>query len=125
MQHSITTAQLLITSSSHQFMMGRSTSRDLRYEKDRLLTFVGWTSPVSPIKLAAAGFYYLTKSDLTRCPFCGVIVYEWEVCDDPLLDHCKWSKNCPFIKYLDQLESLPLKAGDEIDCEEEKQFGCC
>lgn len=106
-----------------QFKMGKRTGWSLRYEDDRLSTYVGWTAPVSAVNLAAAGFYYLKKSDRTRCPFCGIILHEWKEHDDPLQDHRKWSKYCPFIEYLDQLEKLPLII-DEVGREKEQENGC-
>lgn len=113
--------------------MGKRTGWSMRYEDDRLSTFVGWSSPVSAVKLASAGFYYLKKSDRTRCPFCGIILHEWMVHDDPFVDHKKWSKYCPFIEYLEQLEKLPLII-DEVynkneqennNKEQENRCGCC
>lgn len=71
----------------------------LRYEKERLETFIEW--PIlwlSPEDLAADGFYYLRTSDHCACVFCRGIVGAWEVGDTPRGEHCRHFPHCPFIR---------------------------
>ncbi|XP_060575414.1 baculoviral IAP repeat-containing protein 2-like [Ruditapes philippinarum] len=67
----------------------------------RVSTFVGWPagSPVSPGRLAAAGFLYTGFDDHVRCFCCGIGVREWQENDDPWVEHARWSITCPFVKY--------------------------
>lgn len=78
---------------------------NLLCESDRLKTFENW--PVSFMNvndLAAAGFYYLNKGDLVRCPYCSIEVGKWVEGDDPVADHRRHSPHC---RYVSQLRSGP------------------
>lgn len=67
----------------------------------RLLTFKGWPYRTPrPDKLAHAGFVYTRHKDLVECKTCGVKVGAWQPEDDPIIEHKKWSPNCPFIMSL-------------------------
>lgn len=103
--------------------------RNLRYEEHRLKTFddVGWPhSFINPAKLAKTGFYYIGPFDQVKCYFCKVVVWLWEIGDDEVKDHLKWSPCCPLLRRrrttnmpiepasdLDEL--LPLYSIDEVD----------
>lgn len=71
----------------------------LRYEKERLETFINW--PISWLKaegLACDGFYYLRTADHCACVFCRGIVGAWEVGDTPRGEHERHFPHCPFIR---------------------------
>lgn len=70
-------------------------------KQSRLKTFQNWPHDfIRPENLAEVGFYYLNSSDRVKCPFCGVIINNWEPFDDALQEHMKWSAHCPFLKTL-------------------------
>lgn len=91
---------------------------DYRIESERLASYRGWSSPhVAPEALARNGLYYLREDDkvcfwfnqnvcflqLCRwdfqvaCAFCSVQLFNWKAGDDPLLEHRKFSPNCPLL----------------------------
>ncbi|XP_053378484.1 death-associated inhibitor of apoptosis 1-like [Mercenaria mercenaria] len=53
---------------------------------------------ISPASLAEAGLFYAGFSDCTRCFYCGIGMRNWSEEDDPWIEHCRWSKNCSFVK---------------------------
>lgn len=71
----------------------------LKFEKQRLDTFIEWPIPwLSPDDLAADGFYYLRKNDHCACIFCNVIIGAWAENDiTPRAEHARYSPQCPFI----------------------------
>ncbi|XP_060073382.1 baculoviral IAP repeat-containing protein 7-A-like isoform X1 [Ylistrum balloti] len=73
---------------------------DLKYEFNRLETFLFWPeeSPVSAKALAEDGFYFLGPAgeDRVRCVFCEVVLKGWEPGDVVSDDHRKFSNGCPF-----------------------------
>jgi hypothetical protein len=90
---------------------------DYRIESERLASYRGWSSPhVTPEALARNGLYYLREDDKvcfhqnqTRfftklsdvfqvaCAFCSVQLFDWKAGDDSLLEHRKFSPNCPLL----------------------------
>ena len=91
----------------------------LRYEKQRLETFIEWPLYwLSPSDLAADGFYYLRTKDHCACCFCGGIIGDWERGDIPRVEHYKFRPFCSFIQdeavgnipiaHSNILEKLPL-----------------
>ena len=75
----------------------------------RLDTFLQW-SPFTrqrPFDLAEAWFFYTGEDDHVKCAFCGVGIFDWKCGDIPLLEHMKYSKNCPFIQGYD-VGNIPL-----------------
>ncbi|PSN55309.1 Death-associated inhibitor of apoptosis 1 [Blattella germanica] len=72
---------------------------DMKRESDRRRTYESWTVLfMDPHRLSAAGFYFTGRSDVVRCPFCGVEVGDWEEGDDPFRDHQRWSPSCGFVR---------------------------
>jgi hypothetical protein len=72
--------------------------RMLRCEKLRRETFGKWTSSAVPPKaLARAGFIYNGTGDRTQCVFCLMQIEGWEDKDDPVSEHKRLAKNCPFV----------------------------
>eukprot|EP01064_Diplonema_japonicum_P002197 TRINITY_DN11405_c0_g1_i1.p1 TRINITY_DN11405_c0_g1~~TRINITY_DN11405_c0_g1_i1.p1 ORF type:complete len:148 (+),score=11.19 TRINITY_DN11405_c0_g1_i1:52-495(+) len=77
----------------------------LGHESDRYRTFAGWktleSDLVTPEGLSAAGFYFNptgSSPDRCTCFICGISLVQWEVSDDPLLEHSKHSPKCAFVK---------------------------
>lgn len=71
----------------------------LKYEKNRLDTFIEWPITwLKPTELAAAGFYYLRTSDHCACVFCRGIVGGWETGDTPQNEHQRHFPHCPYIR---------------------------
>jgi E3 ubiquitin-protein ligase XIAP len=68
-------------------------------EEARLATFHTWTKAfISKEKLALYGFYHCGPDDNVKCAFCKVEIGSWEVGDNVLREHLRWSPNCPLIK---------------------------
>nr|AHC55308.1 inhibitor of apoptosis protein [Palaemon carinicauda] len=87
----------------------------LRYEKERLETFIEWPIPwLSPEDLAADGFYYLRTNDHCACVFCRGIVGAWEVGDTPRGEHTRHFPHCPFIRG-QPVGNVPLKHSEILD----------
>lgn len=71
----------------------------LRFEEERLETFIEWPLKwLHPEELAADGFYYLRTADHCACVFCRGIVGAWEVGDTPRGEHQRHFPHCPFIR---------------------------
>ncbi|GFN98395.1 baculoviral iap repeat-containing protein 5 [Plakobranchus ocellatus] len=71
---------------------------------ERLKTFEAWPNEVdckcTPEKLAEAGFYFhpcKESPDNVCCVFCDKELDGWEPDDDPMLEHKKHSKKCPYL----------------------------
>ncbi|KAK2574830.1 hypothetical protein KPH14_013092, partial [Odynerus spinipes] len=65
----------------------------------RLSSFDVWPKSISQSKerLAHAGFFYTGKSDQTLCHHCGAGLKDWEVDDDPWVEHAKWKPDCFYL----------------------------
>ena len=96
----------------------------LRYETERLETFIDWPiNWINPVALAAAGFYYLRSKDYCACVFCKGIVGQWALEDEPMVEHRKHFEKCPFLTGVPQgnipadicsiLDSLRLSEDEE------------
>ena len=69
----------------------------------RMKTFDLWPKShpgPKPCDLAAAGFYYLEKGDITSCFFCHVQVSQWESTDGAIQEHYRYRPDCGYLKYL-------------------------
>ena len=70
----------------------------LRFEKERLETFIDWpVTWLSPGDLAREGFYYLRTKDHCACVFCRGIIGAWEEGNTPRGEHKRHFPQCPFI----------------------------
>lgn len=86
----------------------------LRFEKERLETFIEWpVTWLSPAELAKDGFYYLRTADHCACVFCRGIVGAWEKGDTPREEHQRHFPHCPFIKG-QPVGNIPLVHGSII-----------
>ena len=72
---------------------------NMSHEHQRLQSFVNWpaNSPVTPIDLAGAGFYYHGVVDRVRCAFCGLVLFGWEEGDHPMKEHERLGPACRFV----------------------------
>ena len=72
--------------------------KKLQSEQVRSETFKNWTSTaVQPKALARAGFIYNGIGDRTQCVFCLMQIEGWEENDDPVSEHKRLARNCPFV----------------------------
>ena len=70
----------------------------LREESQRRQTFSGWPlSSPSPEALARAGFFFLGRGTEVKCAFCGIRGRGWEIEDEPMEDHRRFSPQCPLV----------------------------
>ena len=83
---------------------------DMNVEAERLKTFSNWPyrDLVSPIDLAAAGFYYMGNGDEVKCFSCRGRVLSWDRGDKPLEEHKKHFPNCPFLVKPSESGNRPL-----------------
>ncbi|XP_064462958.1 baculoviral IAP repeat-containing protein 3-like [Ornithodoros turicata] len=56
-------------------------------------------------KMAKAGFFYTGAQDRTTCFQCGNSFCSWSDEDDPLSEHARWYRDCPYVI---------LQLGDEV-----------
>ena len=74
----------------------------MKYE-DRLSTFKPhWSPQLRPTasELAKAGFYYTGQGDTVVCFACKLRLREWEVTDEAMFEHYKWSSDCDFLNMI-------------------------
>ncbi|XP_019644593.1 PREDICTED: E3 ubiquitin-protein ligase XIAP-like [Branchiostoma belcheri] len=122
------------TTSAYALPIDRQWPRmpDFADEDSRLSTFHNWPrySPMSPLRLARAGFLYTCKylpsdvpvspEDLARqgfvylgyrdrveCAFSGGVLHQWEEGDDPVVEHQRHYPDCPFVRGL-ATSNIPL-----------------
>uniref|UniRef100_A0A0P4WDH8 RING-type domain-containing protein n=1 Tax=Scylla olivacea TaxID=85551 RepID=A0A0P4WDH8_SCYOL len=107
--------QYLVSPPLPQSRTKKFTSYDsLRFEKERLETFIDWpVTWLSPADLAKDGFYYLRTADHCACVFCRGIVGAWEKGDTPREEHQRHFPLCPFIKG-QPVGNIPLDQGSII-----------
>lgn len=97
---------------------------NMNHECDRLRTYSDWPcSFMNPRDLAKAGFYYFHHDDVVRCAFCHVEIGKWEVGDNAMTDHQRWSNNCPFLRgvevgnvALDPNNTIPITRASQDTC---------
>lgn len=81
-------------------------------EIDRLKTYQNWQCKfMEPKSLAKAGFYYVNKDDIVRCAFCNIEIGQWQRGDNAMIDHQKWSDDCPFVLGY-SCGNVPIDAND-------------
>lgn len=73
---------------------------DLNREEHRLRTFnENWPHAFIDINiLAKTGFYYTGPHDQVKCHFCGLQAASWEMGDNEIYEHRRWSPNCPLLQ---------------------------
>ncbi|XP_078660195.1 baculoviral IAP repeat-containing protein 8-like [Branchiostoma floridae x Branchiostoma belcheri] len=73
---------------------------ELASEETRYSTYFRWPlySPISPRKLAQAGFFYTYIDDQVRCFWCDGGLKDWLAGDDPWTEHARWyGEECDFV----------------------------
>lgn len=84
---------------------------DLAHERHRLLTFDFDCWPhdfINPRKLAKSGFYYVGPYDQVQCFFCNVRIWKWEMGDNEVTEHRRWSPQCPLLERR-ETTNVPIK----------------
>lgn len=73
---------------------------DLNDELNRLSTFSNdWPHAfINPKELAKTGFYYIGPHDQVKCYICQIQVSSWEMGDDEITEHIRWSPCCPLVR---------------------------
>lgn len=97
--------------------MNKMFEGNLNNEEFRLKTFDGVDWPhnfISPAKLAKTGFYYIGPYDQVFCYFCKVAVWLWEMGDDEVKEHSKWSPCCPLLRRR-LTTNVPLEPTSDLD----------
>lgn len=91
-------------------------STNLNYEVNRLKTFnANWPHAfIIPRILAKIGFYYIGPHDQVKCHFCEALVSSWEMGDNEVTEHRRWSPNCPLVNQNNTL-NVPLEPTFELD----------
>lgn len=91
-----------------------SENEDKKYEFCRLNSFTQWPkdSPVFPLKLAKAGFYYTGSGDEVVCYACGLKKDKWGSGDDPMDIHKDLNPTCPFVAEINS-NNIPFQSGTE------------
>lgn len=115
-----TTSPSSITSSQSSdisdFDFGTMSSDDMFREELRYKSFEGkWPHTFIEARiLAKTGFYYIGPDDQVKCYFCKVEIGRWEVGDDAVTEHVRWSPNCPLLKRRETANE-PIEPLDELD----------
>ncbi|XP_048467105.1 baculoviral IAP repeat-containing protein 7-B-like [Rhincodon typus] len=68
-------------------------------EEVRLRTYQNWPAgiPIQPQQLAHAGFFYTGHRDNVKCFHCDGELRNWELGDDPWMEHAKWFPRCEYL----------------------------
>lgn len=94
---------------------------DMVLSATRISTFCGWPLPGShpPSDMARAGFYYTGSGDAVRCFYCGIGIMNWETEEEPWIEHCRWSHDCPLVRlflgqrYINAVQTLALSTNGQ------------
>ena len=67
---------------------------------ERIVTFKTWPKAIAinSVELAHTGFIYTGFSDRVFCPWCKLILHEFETSDSPYEEHVKHSRGCGYLK---------------------------
>ncbi|KAM8953456.1 E3 ubiquitin-protein ligase XIAP isoform 4-T4 [Pelodytes ibericus] len=65
--------------------------------KARLDSFGKWFYSSNKEALAKAGFYCTGEEDATKCFYCGGVLKDWKLKEDPWEEHAKWYPGCKFL----------------------------
>ena len=70
--------------------------------KRRYETFSSWpkSHPIRAEYLCRAGFLYTGQGDKVLCPWCKLMLIEWEIYDLPMEEHQRHSPHCPFLNMI-------------------------
>jgi len=85
---------------------------ELCREEIRLATFErdgsAWpaNAKMEPRKIAKAGLFYTGQYQETKCPWCSIVVTQWDYGDQAIVKHRALSPDCPFV--LGTSNNVPL-----------------
>ncbi|KAM4697046.1 E3 ubiquitin-protein ligase XIAP [Rhinophrynus dorsalis] len=65
--------------------------------KSRLESFAVWPYSADKEMLAKAGLYSIGEGDATKCFYCGGVLKEWKLREDPWEEHARWYPGCKFL----------------------------
>ncbi|XP_053328988.1 E3 ubiquitin-protein ligase XIAP isoform X2 [Spea bombifrons] len=65
--------------------------------KARIDSFSRWFYGTNKEALAKAGFYSIGDGDTTKCFYCGGILKNWKLKEEPWEEHAKWYPGCKFL----------------------------
>lgn len=72
-----------------------------RTYRQRLNSFANWKGKLTPEELAKAGFYFTSISDICKCYYCGLEIFQWTEDDCPIIEHYKYNyKKCDLAECL-------------------------
>lgn len=93
-------------------------NKNMIFFKQRLQTFDTWNEQLRPDKfsLAKAGLYYTGTSDIVYCFSCGVKLSRWESNHDALIEHDKFSTECPYLKVLGSQRDIVGRSNFTLGC---------
>ena len=62
-------------------------------------TFNSWpkSHPIRPENFCRAGFLYTGQEDKVLCPWCKLMLIEWEIYDLPFEEHRRHSPHCSYL----------------------------
>ncbi|MDP0589944.1 MAG: baculoviral IAP repeat-containing protein [Candidatus Endonucleobacter bathymodioli] len=65
----------------------------------RRSSYTNWPTslPQKPKDMAAAGFFYVNRSDCVQCFHCGLGLRNWETDDIPFVEHARWFPECAYL----------------------------
>ncbi|XP_053396569.1 baculoviral IAP repeat-containing protein 3-like [Mercenaria mercenaria] len=95
--------QLAYTHSVETSIATRRPARPARHPEyidysQRLRSYARWIrSSPGPACLCEAGFFFTNQGDLVRCFQCGIGLKDFSEGDDPLLEHVRYSGDCPYL----------------------------
>ncbi|XP_048411190.1 baculoviral IAP repeat-containing protein 7-like isoform X2 [Stegostoma tigrinum] len=72
---------------------------EMEAEEVRLRTYQNWPAdiPIQPQQLAHAGFFYTGHRDNVKCFHCDGELRNWELGDNPWMEHAKWFPRCEYL----------------------------
>ncbi|XP_055327739.1 baculoviral IAP repeat-containing protein 7-like [Paramacrobiotus metropolitanus] len=72
---------------------------DMRNVGNRLESFSRWPLTfLSPSSLAVTGFFYTGVADRVRCAYCGGVLAQWAMGDNPIHEHRRHFPSCPMSR---------------------------
>lgn len=91
-------------------------SSDMCHEELRFRSFgTKWPHQFIETRiLAKTGFYFIGPYDQVKCYFCKVEVGCWENGDNEVIEHSRWSPNCPLLKRR-ETTNVPIEPITELD----------
>lgn len=64
--------------------------------------------------MAKTGFFFIGPYDEIKCNFCNVVIRNWEVGDNEVTEHIRWSPNCPLLKRR-TTPNVAIQSSHELD----------